>query len=40
MLMPHLAVAFNYTYGLGDVKETPDPEKMKWLPNKKFRQAM
>lgn len=35
-----LAASFNYTYGMGDVKETPDPEIMKWLPNKKFKQAM
>ena len=36
-----LAVGFNYTYGLGaELVETPDPEKMKWLPNKKFKQAM
>ena len=35
-----LAASFNYTYGMGDVKETPDPEIAKWLPNKKFKQAM
>ena len=34
------ALSINYTYGLGDVKEPPDPEKMKWFVNKKFKQAL
>ena len=35
-----LAVAFNYSYGLGDVTEEPDPEIRKWITNKRFKQAM
>ena len=35
-----LAVAFNYSYGLGDVTEEPDPEIRKWITNKQFKQAM
>ncbi len=35
-----LAVSFNYSYGLGDVTETPDPEIRKWLTHTRFKQGM
>ena len=35
-----IAVPFNYSYGLGDVAETPDPEIRKWITNRDFKIAL
>ncbi len=35
-----VAVAFNYSYGLGDVTEEPDAEIRKWITNRDFKIAM
>ena len=35
-----MAVAFNYTYGMGEVTEEPDQEIRKWLTNRDFKIAM
>ena len=35
-----IAVPFNYSYGLGDVAEAPDPEIRKWITNVDFKIAL
>ena len=35
-----IAIPFNYSYGLGDVAETPDLEIRKWITNRDFKIAL